>query len=382
MKLKNLSIGDPRITRAYLEPEDDRAAGDAGDGGPIKFVASTKGVKRDGLDLDLAGLDTANYEKNPVFLWVHNYAMPPLGKVTKIRKLKNRMEMWVQFDQADEFAVDIERKYREGYLTAVSIGWIITEFERGVEGVDDYDYLVTGSDLLDLSAVPVPGDPDALMPRELAAVRSIAELRTTSLVPESVGSPAHGSGTADSGFFVDADGRRVEVEDLVYQISEPERAGCEHLDDDGDVDWKRTATDMVGLLADGTSTTDDDRETTYRHLERHYRKIGRTPPELLAGVVLEAIPVRSLVVEGEWVIYQEGRRMNAEERMRKAAEEMRDAATEYLEVTGDDETEEVEAETSPSLVDVLGELRDAIVLPEEDDEDVVEKNESEGSNAS
>ena len=53
-----------------------------------------------------------------------------------------------------EFARQVERKYRDGFLHAVSVGWDTIE----LDGRQRYD-------LLDLSAVPVPGDPSAIMER-------------------------------------------------------------------------------------------------------------------------------------------------------------------------------------------------------------------------
>ena len=139
---------------------------DEGKRDTLTFVASTAGVKRDGLDLRMDGLTTDNFEKNPVFLWVHDDhgRTLPLGKVEKIRKLKSRFDVTVEFDQADPFAVEVERKYRDGYLNAVSIGWDIIEWHRVEDDEDsEADYIVDKWDLLDVSAVPVPGDPEALI---------------------------------------------------------------------------------------------------------------------------------------------------------------------------------------------------------------------------
>jgi hypothetical protein len=337
-----INIGDPSITRAYVaKPDATRAQGM---GTAIKFVATTEGMKRDGLDLRLEGLDTSNFERNPVFLWAHNYAMPPLGKVVKIRRLKKRIEMHVEFDQGDDFAVDVERKYREGFLTAVSIGWIITEYERGVEGTDEADYIITGADLLDLSAVPVPGDADALMPRELAAVRSMAAARSPA-APD--GLPAHGPSASGAAGTL--------TEEL-----------CDHVDDDGPV-WSRVAAAMARLLSDG-DLSDDERDEQYRHLDRHYRHAGRTIPELLPGIVLADIDVRQLFVEGEWLIYQEEQLMTATERARAAIDAMRAAADDLEAVFESDDAEAATTENQ-SFVDLLGGVRDAIVLPTDDQGD-------------
>jgi len=133
-------------------------------GDPIRFVASTGGVKRDGLDLDQRRWRLGNYERNPVVLWAHDYfgQRPPIGKAS-VSIDNDRLIADVVFDQADEFARTIEHKYRNGFLNAVSVGWDDVRIE------DEPGY-----DLLDISAVPVPGDPDALMERQ---ARGYARLR-------------------------------------------------------------------------------------------------------------------------------------------------------------------------------------------------------------
>lgn len=140
--------------RAIIQP---------GETGALSFIASTSGVKRDGYSLDISGLSTDNYLRNPVFLWAHDYwgLRPPIGRVTEITKdftagKEDLLRVTVDFDQADPFAREIERKYRDGYLNAVSIGW---------ESLEMKGDSITRSDLLDVSAVPVPGDADALIQR-------------------------------------------------------------------------------------------------------------------------------------------------------------------------------------------------------------------------
>ena len=133
--------------------------------GTLVFVASTAGVKRDGLELDLNGLKTENYLANPVFLWAHDYggANLPIGRCVGLEKTGDRLTAKIRFDLDDKFAAEVYRKYRDGYLNAVSIGWDPDEWD---------DCNITSSDLLDISAVPVPGDPDALIARAEAWARS------------------------------------------------------------------------------------------------------------------------------------------------------------------------------------------------------------------
>ena len=56
-----------RAQRASTQPE----------GGAIRFVASTEGVKRDGMDLKKEDWALDNFRNNSVFLWMHNPDRPP-----------------------------------------------------------------------------------------------------------------------------------------------------------------------------------------------------------------------------------------------------------------------------------------------------------------
>ncbi len=145
----------------------DRATGTPGEF-VRRFVATTAGIKRDGLDIDLEGMSTENFMNNPVFLYVHDYfgERLPIGLVKNIRLLKSKAIVTVLFDEDDPFAVEVLRKYDKGFLSAVSIGWDTLEFDRETMRVLE-------SDLLDVSAVPVPGDPDALMIRQRSLLRSL-----------------------------------------------------------------------------------------------------------------------------------------------------------------------------------------------------------------
>lgn len=147
--------------RAFRADEQPAAA--PSEGGAIRFVASTEGIKRDGLEISSAGWQLDNYRKNPVVLWGHDYmTRPPIGRA-EVAIDGDRLVADVTFDRADPFAAEVERKYRAGYLNAVSVGW---------ESLEDSGQKVTRQDLLDISAVPVPGDPDALIQRQAAAMRA------------------------------------------------------------------------------------------------------------------------------------------------------------------------------------------------------------------
>lgn len=132
-------------------------------GTPIRFVASTPGKKRDGMALDPNRWKLDNYRNNPVVLWVHDYngKIPPIGRAN-VWIDAGKIYTDVTFDQDDEFARQVESKYRRGFLHAVSVGW---DDLRDANGV--------WYDLLDISAVPVPADADALIKRQYEALSDL-----------------------------------------------------------------------------------------------------------------------------------------------------------------------------------------------------------------
>lgn len=141
--------------------------------GPLRFVAATEGLKGDGWDLQMGGADLSRYESNGVVLWAHDYSRPPIG----------RAEAWVEngqllsdieFDLADPDGARIDRKYRDGFLNAVSIG-----FDFNWREVDLKTGVVDRWELLEISAVPVPMDANALLERQAraAAPDPVAMLR-------------------------------------------------------------------------------------------------------------------------------------------------------------------------------------------------------------
>lgn len=121
--------------------------------GRMGFVASTPGIKRDGKDLRPERWLLENFRKNPVFLWSHQYdgKTLPIGRVPFVGMERNALVCQVEFDDFDPFAQQVKGKYERGFLNSVSVGW-----NPVVQNGENYQ------ELLDISAVNVPGDPDAL----------------------------------------------------------------------------------------------------------------------------------------------------------------------------------------------------------------------------
>ncbi|MHC5035581.1 MAG: HK97 family phage prohead protease [Planctomycetota bacterium] len=218
--------------------------------GPIRFTASTPGVKRDGLDLDTDAWRLDNYRKNPVVLWAHDYMgrTLPIGKADVFVE-KDALLADVTFDREDEFARQVEGKYRRGFLNAVSVGWDTVE-------EDNERYW----DLLDLSSVPVPGDPDALIERQRVGLRGIAN--------------------------------------ALLEMAEEEPAS--EPDEDR---WESVAARMRAVFDPRSDDSDEERKAEYNALLPHYRRLGKVAPEYLPVEQLRAFGEkerRGLFLEDEW----------------------------------------------------------------------------------
>ena len=160
-----------------------RAASEEAPDAALVFMASTPGTKRDGLDTAALPWRVDNYRLNPVVTWVHDFGGTrlPIGR-GDVEVLNTPAGEFVRaaitFDRADPFAAEVERKYRDGFLHAVSVSW------------DDVDASgipvrsggrATAHELLEIAAVPVPGDPAALQDKRNTALRSMARELITAL---------------------------------------------------------------------------------------------------------------------------------------------------------------------------------------------------------
>jgi HK97 family phage prohead protease len=127
---------------------------DIGDG-EIETVISSGTLDRHGEKIDVRGIDTTNYMKNPVVQWAHNYDEPPIGMASKVwtrgDQLIGRFKMAVN---ENPFAKQIYEMIKAGFISAVSIGFIPLEMEE-----DTY----TKSEMVEFSIVPVPANPEALI---------------------------------------------------------------------------------------------------------------------------------------------------------------------------------------------------------------------------
>jgi len=153
----------------------------------VRFRASTPTIDRHGTIVRPEGISVKNFRKNPIFLWGHDgygsmFGGGPemenvIGKVTDYERSKDAFDIDVEFAPAEvNPKADLAYKLtKSGFLNTVSVGF--SPIETSVEKVakadsdDKVDVLVYDrSELLEVSLVPIPSNPEAL-----ALVRSMAQ---------------------------------------------------------------------------------------------------------------------------------------------------------------------------------------------------------------
>lgn len=158
-RLVKLADGRPGL-RAALAVE---AKGE--EGRPvIRFVASDETLDRYDEIIQASGWDLEDYEKNPVFLNAHMYwdIEFVLGKSIEHRvegdKLIQVVEFAVDINPAAKMAFEL---FKGRFMNAVSVGFIPITWETGSNEAG-FRRKFTKQSLLELSAVPVPANPNAV----------------------------------------------------------------------------------------------------------------------------------------------------------------------------------------------------------------------------
>lgn len=126
--------------------------------GVFTAVASTATVDRHGEIVSVEGWNLKNYKKNPVLLWGHDHSIPAIGTATKIwiegTGKKSKLMFTGKMQQATDFGKALTQLVTDGVLKTFSVGFLPTEMEGNK---------YTEQELLEISLVNVPANPDAMM---------------------------------------------------------------------------------------------------------------------------------------------------------------------------------------------------------------------------
>jgi len=132
----------------------------------LRFIASTELEDRDGDIIRVAGWDLKNFLANPVHLWAHNMRAdnPPIGKTIRIEQQEGRLINDVDFFMAESFELAaLALKAHLAGVCAESVGFRpLSAIERrdGQGRLTGFEF--QQQELLEISSVPVPSNPEAL----------------------------------------------------------------------------------------------------------------------------------------------------------------------------------------------------------------------------
>ena len=151
--------------RAVRTTQVDLVEREAAGQGAYRVTIAANDKARQPPELDLSGISTENYFKNPVVMWAHDLTgrSPsgglPIGRTLALDWVRGRgLVARFEFLDDDPFAKRVRNAWDKGFLRAASISWVPLESGRA----DDGGRRDTRADLLEWSIVPVPADPEAL----------------------------------------------------------------------------------------------------------------------------------------------------------------------------------------------------------------------------
>ena len=127
----------------------------------LDLIFNNNKINRYGFRVLTEGINTENYMKNPVVLAYHEDRQVSVGKTIELTKSADgQFAGKIDFDENDPFAMLVYNKYKNGYMSATSLGLL-----REIESVDEKDLLpgqqyatVLQSEMLEISLVNVPGN--------------------------------------------------------------------------------------------------------------------------------------------------------------------------------------------------------------------------------
>lgn len=277
-------------TKAYVkEINEDEAT--------ITAVASTETVDRDREVIRIDAWKLENFQKNPVLIWAHNYGLPPIGRVLWVKKDGKALKFKAQFHRKTQLSNEIWELYKAGHLHAFSVGFIPRKWKDLEEGENtEVRRIFEEVELLEISAVPVPANPDALVEaintgevtiRSKSLLKMLnAEIDIKRVIPFK----HYPLAPEDYPWNAPKEVRQADVDDLKimctwYDAENPDVKSSyklpHHRAKDYYTVWRGVAAAMAALMGarGGVNVPDSDRKGIYNHLVKHYKEFDKEPPE-------------------------------------------------------------------------------------------------------
>lgn len=246
----------------------------------LRMIASDETVDSYNTIFLVGGWKLDRFMKNSVFLYAHNDdpAVPtlPIGRVVKIgaeqEGARKVLAAYVEFvDEAVyPFAGLVYRLYKDGFLRGVSVGFRNVK-HRVIEDPKElaalgftrpYGAVLEENELVELSAVPVPSNPNALL-AEVGRARGLAKL------PALIAAPSDDKLASDEGraWFC------AQLEEVRRALPAP---CCESCATGGACETTRRPDKDPTIVVPPSST---ETRATYDHLAEKLELILKSLPE-------------------------------------------------------------------------------------------------------
>lgn len=121
------------------------------------FILSDESLNSYGFVVQTAGIDTAQFERNPVMLYMHDRESGVVGRWENIRKDGTKLIADAVFDESTELGAKIKKQVDNGFLRCVSIG-IDNVTQEDLNNVQT----VVKCRLIEASIVDIPSNANAV----------------------------------------------------------------------------------------------------------------------------------------------------------------------------------------------------------------------------
>jgi len=242
------------------------------DGKMFHAVFSSAIVDRHGEVVEQE-FDLKGFKKNPVFIDSHNYDSIEriIGRIHNASVKDGRLQGDIEFAIKNPRGMLGQDLTEGGFLNTTSIGFIPLEFNQ--DGTR-----ILKSELLEVSAVAVPANKDALLERIDKSVVPYKDLGNADEGTDWSG-PSEMAACGDDLTKL----KRIcawydkENEDVKSSYKLPH-----HRASDEKQVWKGVSAAMAALLGarGGVDIPEGDKQGVYNHLKKHYADFGKEAPEM------------------------------------------------------------------------------------------------------
>jgi HK97 family phage prohead protease len=131
-------------------------------------IGTTGNLDRHGDTVNPDGWMLDNFLKNPVIFVNHNSWNLPIAKAINVEKVENGLVFDIQFSKTLPQANEVWGLVEEKIMQAWSVGFIVLDFGRPGD-----EYTIMKQELLELSIVGLPANPDAMTPEKSKSIESL-----------------------------------------------------------------------------------------------------------------------------------------------------------------------------------------------------------------